>query len=145
MSRIDYKNYRLALLAGMVLIIPFGYSVRFSTGLNLPVLQDVVGSLAYQVLIMFLVAFFYPRLSLAKIAIGVFIFSAAIEFLQLWQAPWIQAIRATWAGRVILGNTFLWADFPPYALGCLLGWVGLRSLRQRFTRSRPEPAEPDNR
>jgi glycopeptide antibiotics resistance protein len=144
MSRIDYKHYRLALLVGMVLIIPFGYSMRFAPGLN-PVLQDVVGSLAYQVLIMFLVAFLYPRLSLVTVAIGVFVFSAAIEFLQLYQPSWLQAIRATWAGRVILGNTFLWADFPPYALGCLLGWVGVRSLRQRFTRGRSEPVERDNR
>jgi glycopeptide antibiotics resistance protein len=144
MTRIHHKSYRLALLVCIVLIIPFGYSIRFASGLGLPLLQDIIGSLAYQVLLMLLVAFFYPRLSLAKVAVGVFIFSAAIEFLQLWQSPFIQAVRATWAGRVILGNTFTWADFPPYALGCLLGWVGLRSLRQRFTHSRTESAESNN-
>ena len=67
----SYKNYRAALLVSIALIIPIGYSVRFSTSLGMPLLQDIIGSLAYQILLMFLVAFFYPRASLAKIAVGV--------------------------------------------------------------------------
>ncbi len=125
--------YRLALLVGIVCIIPFGYGVRFSTTLNAPLLQDIVGSLAYQILLMMVVSFIWPRLSLGKCAVGVFIASSAIEFLQLCKSPFLLALQATWLGQVILGNTFLWADFPPYALGCVLGWVLLRALRQRFT------------
>jgi hypothetical protein len=130
------KPYRLALLVGMVCIIPLGYFVRFSKGLHAPLLQDIGGSLAYQILLMFGVAFLFPRLSLMRCAIGVFAFSCAVEFLQLWQAPFILAVRATWPGRLILGNTFIWADFPPYALGCLLGGLLLRSLRRRFKSAR---------
>jgi glycopeptide antibiotics resistance protein len=133
MKQIHHKNYRLALLVCIVLIVPFGYNIRFATGLGSPLLQDIIGSLAYQILLMLVVTFFYPRLSLVKTAVGVFLVSSVLEVLQLWQPPLLQAIRATWAGRVFLGNTFTWADFPPYALGSLLGWVGLRSLRQRFT------------
>ena len=127
------KPYRIALLVGMVCIIPLGYFVRFSKGLNAPLLQDIGGSLAYQILLMFGIAFLFPRLSLAKCALGVFAFSCAVEFLQLWQAPFILEIRATWPGRVILGTTFNGWDFPPYALGCFLGWIVLRELRVRFT------------
>lgn len=132
------KPYRLALLVCIVCIIPFGYGVRFSTALNAPLLQDIVGSVAYQVLLMMVVAFICPRLSLGKCAVGVFIASSAIEFLQLCKAPVLLALQATWLGRVILGNTFLWSDFPPYALGCAIGWIALRALRQRFTRPLPE-------
>lgn len=127
------KPYRMALLAGMMGIIPLGYVVRFSKALNAPLLQDIGGSLAYQVLLMFGVAFLFPRLSLVKCAAAVFVFSCAVELLQLWQAPFIRGIRATWPGRVILGTTFNWWDFPPYALGCMLGWMVIRQLRQRFT------------
>ena len=130
------KPYRLALLVGMVCIIPLGYFVRFSKGLHAPLLQDIGGSLAYQILLMFGVAFLFPRLSRRRCAIGGFAFSCAVEFLQLWQAPFILAVRATWPGRLILGNTFIWADFPPYALGCLLGGLLLRSLRRRFKSAR---------
>lgn len=127
------KSYRLALLAGIVCIIPVGYGVRFSSALNAPLLQDIGGSLAYQVLVMMVAAFVWPRLSPGSCAAGVFVFSSAIEFLQLCKAPALLAMQATWLGRVILGNTFLWSDFPPYAVGCLLGWGVLRVLRKRFT------------
>ena len=131
------KTYRLVLLVGIVCIIPFGYGIRFARSLDAPLFQDIMGSVAYQMLLMFVAAFCFPSVSLVKVAVGIFIVSSAIEFQQLWQAPFICNVRATWAGRVILGNTFTWSDFPPYALGCLLGWTVLRSLRQRFIRSQP--------
>ena len=131
-ERLRCKPYRFALLAGMVCIIPLGYFVRFSKGLHSPLLQDIGGSLAYQILLMFGFAFLFPRLSLVKCAFAVFVFSCAVEFLQLWQAPLILQVRATWPGRVILGTTFNWWDFPPYALGCVLGWMVLLALRRRF-------------
>lgn len=135
MKKPNYQRYRLALLIGMILIIPLGYSVRFATGLGSPVFQDVCGSIAYQILLMFLFAFFYPRMNLVKVAIAVFVLSSAIELLQLWQPPFLQAIRATWAGRVLLGNTFLWADFPPYAIGSFLGWLCLKGLHRKMVPS----------
>jgi hypothetical protein len=128
------KHYRLALLVGIVCIIPVGYGVRFSTTLNAPLLQDIAGSLAYQVLLMFVAAFIWPRMSPAKSAAGVFAFSCAIEFLQLCKWPSVLALQATWAGRVVLGNTFLWSDFPPYAMGCVVGWFVLSCVRRRFLR-----------
>lgn len=132
MHKASYKTYRIALLIGIALIIPLGYSVRFSTALKMPLLQDIVGSLAYQVLIMLMVAFFYPRTSLVKIAVWVWIASSVGELLQLWQPPLLQAIRSTWLGRVVLGNTFTLSDFPPYAMGSFLGWLGLKWLRRKM-------------
>jgi hypothetical protein len=128
----NYKNYRIALLIGIVLIIPLGYSVRFATGLGMPLLQDIMGSLAYQILLMFLVAFFCPRTSLVKVAVWVCVASCVGELLQLWQPPLLQAIRATWVGRIVLGNTFTLSDFPPYAVGSFLGWLGLKWLRRKM-------------
>lgn len=131
-ARERYGRYRVALFVGMVGIIPLGYWVRFSTVLNAPLLQDIGGSLAYQVLVMMAAAFLWPRVSPGRCAAGVFVFSSAIEFLQLCKAPALLAVQRTWLGRVILGNTFLWSDFPPYAVGCVLGWWVLRGLRRRF-------------
>lgn len=119
--------YRVSLLLTIVLIVPLGYFVRFS-----PIFpdwfSDVFGSIAYQIFFIALVQFWFPKLSIAKTAIGVFVFSCAIEFLQLWKPPFLQAIRATLPGRLVLGNTFLWADFPPYGLGCFAGWLWLKFL-----------------
>lgn len=132
MHQANYKTYRIALLIGIILIIPLGYSVRFAKDLGLPLLQDIVGSLAYQILLMFLIAFFYPRASLVKVAVWVCLSSCVLELLQLWQPPLLQAIRATWLGRIVLGNTFTVSDFPPYAVGSFLGWLGLKWLRRKM-------------
>jgi hypothetical protein len=57
--------------------------------------------------------------------------------LQLWQPPWLQAVRATLLGRLVLGNTFTWGDFLYYAIGCGLGWLWLRAIRTRRSDTPP--------
>ncbi|MCU0564982.1 MAG: DUF2809 domain-containing protein [Oculatellaceae cyanobacterium Prado106] len=122
--------YRLSLLLSIALILPLGYIVRFSQGLGSPWIHDLLGSLAYQIFWVLLVTWLWPRANVVWTAIAVCMASSAIEVLQLWQPPWLQAIRATWPGRLILGNTFTGSDFPPYVLGSLLGWVWVRLLQQ---------------
>jgi Protein of unknown function (DUF2809) len=118
--------YRVSLLLSILVIIPLGYFVRFSSNTYW---SSTFGAIAYQMLWITLVQLIVPKASPKWTAIGVFIFACAIEFLQLWQSPWLQAIRATLPGRLLLGNTFLWDDFPPYFLGCFLGWIAIKLLR----------------
>jgi hypothetical protein len=119
-------SYRIALLISILVIIPLGYIVRFSGD---GYWNSTFGAIAYQMLWVMLVQLLFPKVSLTKTAIGVFVFACAIEFLQLWQPPFLQAIRATLPGRLLLGNTFLWDDFPPYLAGCLMGWGWVKLLR----------------
>ncbi len=49
-----------------------------------------------------------------------FLLGAADETLQLYQAPWIQAIRHTKIGGLLLGFGFLWSDIICYFIGTLL-------------------------
>jgi len=39
------------------------------------------------------------------------------EFSQIYQAPWINGIRATTVGHLILGSTFSWWDMLSYTVG----------------------------
>lgn len=72
-----------------------------------------------------------PRSSTSVVALLALAFSWAVEFSQLYHAPWLDAVRATLPGRLVLGNTFNWPDLPSYALGIGLGaWVEWR-LRTR--------------
>lgn len=41
----------------------------------------------------------------------------AIELSQLYQAPWVQDVRATMLGGLLLGHSFLWSDVLCVALG----------------------------
>jgi hypothetical protein len=65
--------------------------------------------------------FLFPRASTITVALAALGFAWAIEFSQLYHAPWIDALRATIPGRLVLGNTFNWPDLPAYALGIGLG------------------------
>lgn len=125
-------RYRFALLISMIIIIPMGYFIRFAAN---GWINDFLGSLAYETFWILLVAFLFPRLSLAWTAVGVCLATCAIEFLQLWQHPWYLAAKATFVGRLVLGNGFTWADFPPYFVGSGIGWLWAKGLNKREARS----------
>lgn len=52
-----------------------------------------------------------------------FLFSFSIEFSQLYQADWINHIRHTTLGALILGKGFLAVDLIRYVAGILIGAV----------------------
>jgi len=60
-----------------------------------------------------------------------FTIACAVEFSQLYHSTWIDSIRSTLAGRLILGSTFNWPDIPAYALGNLLGFIPDRVIQRR--------------
>jgi hypothetical protein len=50
-------------------------------------------------------------------------FSITIEISQLYHAEWIDSIRGTTLGALILGFGFLWSDLVCYAVGVGMGVV----------------------
>ena len=113
----------------MSIIVPIGYVIRFAQGPTPAWLNDAIGSLAYEIFWVLLVAFLFPRAALRPVAIGICLSTCALEWLQLWHPPFLEAARATLPGRLILGNTFSWLDFPPYFVGSWLGWLWVRSAQ----------------
>ncbi|MEK5029212.1 ribosomal maturation YjgA family protein [Paenibacillus sp. FSL M7-1046] len=53
-------------------------------------------------------------------------FSFGIEFSQLYQEIWINELRATLLGGLILGKGFLWIDLIRYSAGILFSYVADR-------------------
>ena len=45
----------------------------------------------------------------------------AVELSQLCRAPWLEALRDTTVGALVLGRGFLLADLPRYVAGVALG------------------------
>jgi len=73
--------------------------------------------------------FLLPRASTLMVALLALTFAWGIEFSQLYHAPWIDAVRATIPGRLVLGTTFNWPDLPAYAVGIALGALAEWRLR----------------
>ncbi len=82
-----------------------------------------LGDILYALLIYFLFAFLFARKAETAIALLALIFCVAIELSQLYHAPWIDNIRATKLGGLILGFGFLWSDLLAYAAGVSIGWL----------------------
>src|ERR1017187_5265800 len=82
------------------------------------------------------------RASTRTIACLAMSFSVAIEISQLYHAPWIDSIRQTTLGGLILGSGFLWSDLACYALGVGLGVmidIALSALKERQNGTSTEP------
>lgn len=78
--------------------------------------------------------FLFARASTLQVSLFALGFAWAIEFLQLYHAPWIDAVRGTLPGRLVLGSTFNPPDLLAYvagvALGALLERAGRRARRK---------------
>ena len=127
--RLRFFKYRIALLASLSIIVPLGFIIKFYPGPGRSWLNDAFGGVPYDIFWILLIAYLRPKASPLKIAIGVCLITCGLEFLQLWQTPLLEAIRVTSLGRLVLGHSFSWLDFPYYFVGSALGWVWVRSLQ----------------
>lgn len=81
-------------------------------------------------------AVIWPRTRIAHLTIGALVVSFAIEMSQLYHAPWIDDIRRTRVGALVLGFGFLWSDLACYTAGVAAAALGdaLVSGRRRTLR-----------
>ncbi len=82
--------------------------------------------------------FWFRRGPTVIVALAAFVFSFVVEVSQLYHAPWIDSLRTTLPGRLILGSGFAWRDIAAYAAGILLG-VLVEYVANHFTRSPMKP------
>jgi hypothetical protein len=94
-------------------------------------LPDALGDMLWALLIYLLLALLRPSWPARRIFAAVLAFSVAIEVSQLYHAPWIDAIRRTTPGALVLGWGFAWTDLLCYAAGCAVGWTADRALLAR--------------
>jgi hypothetical protein len=72
--------------------------------------------------------FVFVRRPAGWIAIISLLFCWSIEMSQLYHAPWIDDLRHTRFGGLVLGYEFLWSDMVCYSVGVLIGWLGEKCL-----------------
>jgi hypothetical protein len=127
-SRVTY----VTLLAATVLL---GLASRRYADSFPDVVRLYVGDAMWGAMVYFAAATIWPRASIRLIAVGSLLFSLVIETSQLYHAPWIDAVRATRAGGLVLGFGFLWSDIVCYAVGVsVAALVDAWSLRRARSR-----------
>jgi hypothetical protein len=106
------NHSRTAYFFVMITIMIMGLASRHTGGIPL-----WIGDVLWAMMIFYMVVWLFIRRNLLiwiLISLG---FCYLIEFSQLYQAPWINRIRHTVLGGLILGETFLWGDLLCYTAG----------------------------
>lgn len=79
-----------------------------------------VGDMLWATMIYFGFRFVFLRLKLKENLILSIIFCFGIEISQLYQTNWLNDIRNTTLGGLVLGHGFLWMDLISYSIGIVI-------------------------
>lgn len=91
------------------------------------------GDLLYAVMCYLGFRFLFAGRSLIFSLVVALIFCFTIEILQLSQHLFLVYLRHTMAGKLVLGQGFLWTDLLAYSAGVLLIYVADRAAQNRFS------------
>ena len=83
-------------------------------------LAEYTGDALYATAAYFAFALAGPAQGVRRLGLLALGFAAAVEFAQLLSWPWLQALRATPAGALVLGQGFQVADLFAHVAGVLL-------------------------
>lgn len=115
------KRNRIVYGCFIIFVILLGLlSRRFAAKLPLW-LGSYSGDTLWALMVYLFIGFAFIKLTPKYAGIYALVFSYIIEISQLYHAPWIDAIRHTTIGGLVLGYGFLWSDLVCYTVGVLLG------------------------
>lgn len=115
-------NYlRLFYLCIVLIVMCLGLLSRRLTNYIPNIINLFLGDLLWAMMIYFLIRVIFIYEPTKKIVIYGLIFCFSIEISQLYHDNWIDAIRGTTIGGLILGYGFLWSDLISYFLGVIIG------------------------
>ena len=122
-SKQGYRKMRIVYIIAIVITILLGLASRkYSHSLLLFVALNA-GDVLWAMMVYFGFRFILVRKSLVTAIWLSFSFSFGIEFSQLYQAEWINQIRGTLLGALILGKGFLTMDLIRYAVGIMIATI----------------------
>ena len=130
----DRHRNRLIYAALVLAVIAAGLASRRYPFLLPTQLGKYPGDALWALMVMLLYGFAKPRWPVAGTAIAALATSFAVEFSQLYQADWLNAVRHTTLGHLMLGSSFHAPDLVAYTVGIAVGVVAELLLR------RPAPA-----
>ncbi|AME05664.1 DUF2809 domain-containing protein [Bacillus siamensis] len=129
------NRHRLTYGALTVFIIALGLLSRTACITNLlpGMINAYLGDALWAAMIFTGFGFLFRNIRTETAAILSLSFCCLIECSQLYHAPWIDAIRSSTLGGLILGWQFVWSDIFAYTLAvcaaALLEWAVKRKRR----------------
>jgi hypothetical protein len=116
----EARRHRIRSAALAATTIAVGLVVhRANLGLN-PIARDMLGDALWAMMIFFALGTVFPRARWTTRAAVALAICAAVETSQLYHRSWLDHLRATSLGHLVLGSGFDPRDFLSYALGVAL-------------------------
>ena len=113
-----------------VIVICLGLLSRKMTAYIPHVINMFLGDSLWALMIYLIIRTFFKRWSVKKVAAIGISFCFIVEFSQLYHANWIDMIRRTTLGGLILGYGFSWSDLGAYLIGIGFGILIDRLIRK---------------
>jgi hypothetical protein len=135
LRRAEHARRSGLILLLLLLIAAVGFYSKLYAGPGASWVNNSLGGVIYEIFWCLAVMLFLPRTRTGRIAAWVLVVTCTLEVLQLWRQPHLEAVRATFLGRSLLGTSFTWLDFPYYVVGCGIGWLLMRTLQSYFRRT----------
>ncbi|MFT7588100.1 MAG: hypothetical protein ACI959_000306 [Limisphaerales bacterium] len=124
---------RLVYLLFLIIVLFSGLASRAKVAEQWPeFISTYSGDTLWALLVYYLFAILFFGHSAKRIFIYAIVFAFAIEISQLYQADWLNKIRHSTFGSLVLGRGFLWTDFLCYFTGIIFGFIVDRILRKRL-------------
>ena len=115
------KLNRIFYLLLTVLTMFSGLLSRRLTAYIPDIVDLFLGDALWALMIYFMIKMVFINFTPKKTAILGILFCFTIEFSQLYHSPWIDSIRSTAIGGLVLGYGFLWTDLVAYLIGIGVG------------------------
>lgn len=140
------KRSRLKYGGLIVLVVVCGLSSRSSWATVLPhIVRTYAGDTLWALALFLGLGFLFPKVSTLRLALVTLTLSYAVEVSQFYQADWINVIRDTRIGGLILGFGFKWSDLLCYTVGCGLGVMGEVCVRKQYAERRTQNKQAPTR
>ena len=122
---------RVAYCAALLVAISAGLASRSSAALDLPdFVATYAGDTLWAFALYMAICLVWRDARSTIVLVACLAVSLAVELSQLYRAGWLDAIRATRPGALLLGSGFVWTDLPCYLVGALLAFTVDRVLKR---------------
>ena len=112
LSRLNYLLFAICTIAA-------GLALHFGGGALPPVPRDMLGDALWAMMIFGWIGVLAPDARLSIRSSAALAICVAVELSQLYRDPWLDEIRRTTIGHLVLGSGFDPRDFVAYAAGVL--------------------------
>ena len=117
----ERRQRRFLPTARLVLVtVVLGLASRRFGGVLPVFVAQYAGDVLWATMVFWLCALVRPRATTVALSVAALLIAVGVECSQLIRLPWLDALRATTLGALVLGQGFLWSDLARYAVGVVL-------------------------